>query len=568
MYRLFFHFISTDCIIAFLILLYSFILIFFSRKETFTKYKLIRIILCLIPLICCLIHFSLRFLHTAVIENFRVFGAMYLFSILITLIIFLYKKKKIFNIYKIILVILGLLCYLTTLYNTIMIENLHNLTYESYTNSFKKTLNILEKEYVLNEHKEIDYNYLYNKYYPSIEQAELNKDEQLYFKTMFEFSKEFKDGHFGFFIYYTNLEETAKRYTFINDYCNRDYGFASILLSNGEVVAILVDEESEAYKLGLRDGMVITKKDNQDIKLLLDEVIIPYSASYPVYEDARLINSFYLFATGEENIKLTFINDTEEEQTIEVTSIDNENDRPNILWDKILYYDDSLQNLDTKMINQDTGYIYIESEMYAPFRGAISYITDDASYLTKIADKKLEQLKNNGTKKLIIDLRSNTGGYGTESTAIARLFTNDNYIASKESKGKSKLFDYMHLKGNGKYSDIKTIVLVNSDTASAGDMLAYMLSKCENITLVGFTNSNNSAQSIGGIIYLPKGNSYITYPIYTNYNNDDTIQIDTNKTGMANVKVDHRVELNINNIEEIINSENDYLLEYAINLMD
>jgi C-terminal processing protease CtpA/Prc len=481
----------------------------------------------------------------------------------------LFNKEKLFKIFKVIMVILGLFCYFMTFYKTIMIENVHNLTYDSYTNSFKKSLKILEKEYVLNDYKKINYNYLYDKYYPSIEDAELNNDEYLYYKTMFEFAREFKDGHFIFELYYnnyyTNLDDLIEKYQFLNDYNNRNYGFASILLSNNEVVAILVDKDSDAYRLGLRDGMTITKKDNQDINELIDDIITPLDG-YPVYDDERLMNSFYLFATGEESITVSFIDETGEEKTIEVTPIDYE-DKPDMLLEKFFYYDDTLNNLDTKMLNNDTGYIYIKSEMYAPFRGAISYLTNDASYLTKIIDEKLEQLKSSGMKKLIIDLRANSGGYETESIAIASLFTTDNYIVSKTSKGKSKLYDYTSLKGNGKYSDIKTIVLVNSYTASAGDLLAYMLSKCKNTTLIGITNSNNSAQSVGGMIYLSGGTAYISYPIYTSYNNDETIQIDTNDERIANIKVDERIELNKNNIAEIVYSNNDYLLEYAINLM-
>lgn len=567
MYRLFYQFFSTNCVVAFLILLYSLFLIIFSKKEKFQKSKKIRIVLCLIPLSICLVHFALFFFHYAFYENFRIFGFMYFFSLIICLTLFLYKKQKVFKIYKYGIVILGLFCYFFTFYNNIMIENVHNLTYESYTNSFKKTINILKKEYVLSDHKKINYTYLYDKYYPIIEKAELTNNEQLYYKTMFEFAREFKDGHFYYGIYYKNLEDTIKKYQFMNDYNNRDYGFASILLNNNEVVAILVDEDSKAYSLGLRDGMTITKKDNQDINQLIDEIITPL-IGYPVYEDERLMNSFYLFATGKENILVSFIDEMGNEKTIEVTSTNNDYSKPDILWNKLFYYDNTLDNLDTKMLNSDTGYIYIGNEMYAPFRGAISYLTDNASYLTKIVDKKLEKLKENGMKKLIIDLRSNTGGYGTESTAIAKLFTTDNYVASKETKGKGKLYDYMYLKGNGKYQDIKTIVLVNSDTVSAGDMLANMLSKCKNTTLIGFTNSNNSAQSIGGMIYLSGGTSYLTYPIYTNYNNDGTIQIDTNEERIANIKVDERLKLTKENITEIVYSDTDYLLDYAINLMN
>ena len=456
-----------------------------------------------------------------------------------------------------------------TFYGTIMDENIHNLNYYSYTDSFNKTISILKKEYVLNEHKKIDYDKLYSKYYPLIEQAEKDNNEQLYFKTMFEFSKNFKDGHFQFEIYYTTLEEAVERYTFMDDYYDKDYGFASVLLSNGDVVAILVDEDSEAYNKGLRDGMIITKKDNIDIMKVLDEIITP-TESYPVLEDERLINSFYLFGSGSDIINVSFLNEENEEITISVHSTNNPPSKPDELYYKIMYYDTNLENLDTKMLDNNTGYIYISDEMYSPFKGAIGYLFDDSSYLTKIVDKKIQNLINQGMTNLIIDLRANSGGYMTESEAIASLFTNDNYLVSKDAKYNSNLYDKSYLKGNGKYANMNITILVNSDTSSAGDCLTYMFSKMPNAKIVGFTNSNNSAQSVGGIIFLSGGTSFISYPIYKSLDSNNKILIDTDSTGLANVKLDYRINLTQENIKEIFYSDEDYdyLLNFALQMMD
>ena len=450
-----------------------------------------------------------------------------------------------------------------------MVENIHNLNYYSYTDSFNKTISILKKEYVLNEHKKIDYDKLYSKYYPLIEQAENENNEQLYYKTMFEFSKNFKDGHFGFEIYYTTLEETIRRLDFANDYYNKDYGFGSVLLSDGNIVAILVDENSEAYNKGLRDGMIITKKDNIDIHKVLDE-IITHIGAYPVLEDERLLNSFYLFGQGNDEINVSFLNEENEEITITIRAADNTTSKLDELCLKIMHQDYDLENLDTKMLDSNTGYIYVSNEMYSPFKGAVGYLFDDSSYLTKVVDEKLQNLINQGMTDLIIDLRANSGGYLTESEAIASLFTNDSYLVAKDAKYFSNLYDKSYLRGNGKYSDMKITVLVSSDTASAGDCLAYLLSKNPNVRLVGFTNSNNSAQSVGGVIFLSGGTSVINYPIYKSYGNDDKIFIDTDFTGMANIKLDYRINITKENIKDIFYSDEnyDYALNYAIQLMN
>ena len=557
------HFLSLGSMLSFIIFLLSVILIIIKQKVN----KRLWCVLCFIPLAISIIHFIVYFVpNDFIIRNFLF---MYIFSILFLVLPFIYNKEKIFKISSIIIIILGFISFFMTFYNTIMVENIHNLNYYSYTDSFNKMISILKKEYVLNEHKKIDYDKLYSKYYPLIEQAENENNEQLYYKTMFEFSKNFKDGHFGFEIYYTTLEETIRRSDFANDYYNKDYGFGSVLLSDGNIVAILVDENCEAYNKGLRDGMIITKKDNIDIQKVLDEIITPKDA-FPVLEDERLLNSFYLFGQGNDEINVSFLNEENEEITITIRANDNTTSKLDELYWKIMYYDYDLENLDTKMLDSNTGYIYVSNEMYSPFKGAVGYLFDDSSYLTKVVDEKLQNLINQGMTDLIIDLRVNSGGYLTESEAIASLFTNDSYLVSKDAKYFSNLYDKSYLRGNGKYSDMKITVLVNSDTASAGDCLAYLLSKNPNVRLVGFTNSNNSAQSVGGVIFLSGGTSVINYPIYKSYGNDDKIFIDTDFTGMANIKLDYRINITKENIKDIFCSDEnyDYVLNYAMQLMN
>lgn len=563
MYSLILRFLHINSLIPFSMFLFVIALILLRNKIN----KKVWSVLCFVPLLISVIHLIVFNLHAAMDFIIEKYIYMYLFSLLILIFPLLSRKQKVFKICSIITVVLGISCYLYTFYSTLPYDGLHNLTYDSYTKSFKKTIQIMKKEYVLSEHKKIDYDALYEKYYPSIKKAEEEKDEQLYFKTMFEFSKNFYDGHVSFSVYFTDLEEGIKKYEFINDYANRNYGFASILLSNGDIVSILVDEDSDAYRQGLRDGMILTKKDNIDIHEALDNIITPIDA-YPVLEDDNLIKSFYLFSTGNSTISLSFINDSGGEITINVPSKDTENDKPEILWDKIINYMDK-EHLETEMLDNNTGYIYIAHESYNPFKAKISSITDDASYLTKVVDKKLGNLKEQGMENLIIDLRGNEGGYFQESAAIASLFTSDSYLAMKSAKNNSKLYDKFYLRSNGKYEDMKVYVLVNADTASAGDLLTNMLLKCKNVFVMGFTNPNNSAQSTGGIIYLSGGTSLIAFPNHTSRDSNNNILVDTDSFRIANVKVDYRVPLTQENIIDIVNSEEgtDYLLDLALEMI-
>ena len=83
--------------------------------------------------------------------------------------------------------------------------------------------------------------------------------------------------------------------------------------------------------------MIITKKDNVDIKEVMNDMVIPQK-NYPVLEDELLFKSFYLFATGNEKVDVTFINKDDKEKNIEVSSISDENNKPEKLWNKVMYY--------------------------------------------------------------------------------------------------------------------------------------------------------------------------------------------------------------------------------------
>ena len=556
MYRLINHLFNISLVLLFVYLIIVIVLYIFKNK---INNKVSRIIL-LCPLFMAIVHY----IYYYVSSDFQISIFLFIYIYPIFIIIWqLFKRfKKVFKVLFYILMFFGMFGYILTYYVTLQMDNLHVLTRYRYTNSFNKTIEILKKEYVLNEHKKIDYNYLYDKYYSLVKQAEENNDEELYMKTMYEFSSNFKDGHFIFNIFDENIKKK-----FYKQYYNKDYGFGTILLSNGKVSAILVDKDSEAYKKGLRDGMIITKKDNLNVEDVMRDIVIPKN-NYPVLEDELLFKSFYLFATGNEKVNITFINKDGKEKNIEVSSINDENNKPKKLWNKIMYYDEKLNNFDTKVINKNTGYIVINHENTDIFKGLVGYGIDDASYyMDEILDKKIGNLVNQGISTLIIDLRNNNGGYLVEAEAIASMFTKDSYLVLKEAKYNSNLYDKSYLKENGKYSDLKLIVLVNSNTISSGDILTYLLKKNENTIVIGFTNSNNSSQSIGGLILLSGGKSSIVYPTYKALDENDNIFIDPDYNRDATLKLDVRINLNKENIKDIVysNDDYDYLLEYVVN---
>lgn len=99
-------------------------------------------------------------------------------------------------------------------------------------------------------------------------------------------------------------------------------------------------------------------------------------------------------------------------------------------------------------------------------------------------DKAFQELKENGAKGLILDLRGNSGGLVQASQEIAsRLIGENEPLVEISSKNHSTMLKTTE----APYKiDIPVLVLVNKDTASASEILAGVL-KDNNYTIMGTT---------------------------------------------------------------------------------
>ena len=141
--------------------------------------------------------------------------------------------------------------------------------------------------------------------------------------------------------------------------------------------------------------------------------------------------------------------------------------------DEIIHFDikrDKINSIsvDHKMLEGDIGYI------------AISDFADAT------ADQFMEafsDLETKGMKSLIIDLRSNGGGYVDISVEIADRLVKEGVIVSvKEKHGLSYKYED---KGDEKYLKVPCVVLVNGNTASASEILTGALRDYKLATVMG-----------------------------------------------------------------------------------
>jgi carboxyl-terminal processing protease len=84
---------------------------------------------------------------------------------------------------------------------------------------------------------------------------------------------------------------------------------------------------------------------------------------------------------------------------------------------------------------------------------------------------------------LVLDLRGNPGGYLPESVALSNLFLHDELIVTVLGNSEKEVRYFAHAEGT--YLDIPVIVLVDSDTASAAEIVAGSLKHADRAMLIG-----------------------------------------------------------------------------------
>ena len=128
---------------------------------------------------------------------------------------------------------------------------------------------------------------------------------------------------------------------------------------------------------------------------------------------------------------------------------------------------------------------HVASEM---LDNKIAYIQIDSfdSGVKNAFEEQITQLKNDGAKGIIIDLRSNGGGIVDEATGITELFVNKGETILI-TKGKNQEEKTTKSTKDPKITDIPVVVLVNEGTASASEILAAALKEQYGAKIVGKT---------------------------------------------------------------------------------
>ncbi len=98
--------------------------------------------------------------------------------------------------------------------------------------------------------------------------------------------------------------------------------------------------------------------------------------------------------------------------------------------------------------------------------------------------KAMRELKANGMKKLVLDLRNNPGGYLDQSFKMASMFI-DRGKKIVYTKSRIPAYNDEYVSEGGEYTDIPLIVLVNDGSASASEIVSGAIQDWDRGLIVG-----------------------------------------------------------------------------------
>ncbi|MDR3111562.1 MAG: S41 family peptidase [Elusimicrobiota bacterium] len=149
--------------------------------------------------------------------------------------------------------------------------------------------------------------------------------------------------------------------------------------------------------------------------------------------------------------------------------------------------------------------IKIETVKTSILDGKIAYIrlTEFNTQSARDIRKVLVDHKNKGIKSLILDLRNNPGGLLDSAIEIVSMFIKEKtLVLTTKGRDESIKKEYF-TSGNGEFSDIPLIVLVNRGSASASEIVSGVMQDYKRALIIG--NNTFGKGSVQTVIPLPDG---------------------------------------------------------------
>lgn len=459
---------------------------------------------------------------------------------------------------------------------------------KDYYGDFKKLFGCMRGHYVLTEHKNIDWDALYDKYEPQFRKIQHDQDVAANALTWGALCGEFHDGHVS---YNCSIRDIKANNKAIADALGNDYGLSVMHCTDGSFAAVNVDESLAKY--GIRNGTVITSWDGKspdevsksspiygsslvDYNYKEDKIVIRLEA-FPDIDNEIFYSGLLCAGIGGDSVDVSCLDENGSEQTVTLTKLGNYIDRLSETMG-ILHKGVNIGNLQWKKLSDSVACLRIKGMSY----DTKSYNSSDDEAYSEMKDEirsTILKYQSEGVKDVIIDLRDNNGGSPHMVNGIVSMFApkGDHYCCTNgvwdekkqcwavDENGNYVKGEEITFKGEDILNGGRVIVIVNANSVSAADMMTKEMESMDNARVIGFTGPNGSSQAIG-VKRVSTG--LLSFSNCVVLDKDGSIMIDSgadrqssNGDGVEIIPFDNSA------IRELFDEGDDYLLEKALEML-
>lgn len=429
-----------------------------------------------------------------------------------------------------------------------------NFQNRSWTDAFLAMHQKLSREYPFTEWKAVDWDGLFDMYYPHIEAAEDTGDAHAYYLALREYVHSIPDGY---------LHITAP-----DDYreaaIGGEFGFSVMPLHDGRVIVARVREGSLAALSGIKWGAEIIEWNDVPAREALEHTPLLWSeypsatSEYALYEKSMLMTRAPIGAEA----KVMFRNQGEEDAWI--TRLEARPDRFSGFADLIRRdkpFNEFEPPIEWRLLENNIGYIKV-------FCQAPTFVTP---FPARLFRRAVERFVRDEVQGIVLDLRGNVGGMDDLAAVFAGHFTNTplffhDVVAFDADKGG---FAYLEseridVEPRAPHFGGPVAVLVHRNTRDSAQALAAVLQPLPNVFSVGVLAAEGSYAYEGmGHIQMPQGHS-IYYPTGRMLDEEGNILITSGADMKTRVEPELRLPMTLEKLDAYFNRGGDPVLDAAI----
>lgn len=348
----------------------------------------------------------------------------------------------------------------------------------SYTEAFEALFEKASREYPFTDLKGIDWEALYERYAPRVEDATSTAD---FYRAIHDFTLAIPDGHVGLG-------------SFNQDVFVPEYGGGAGLVvdqtSAGTIIVTRVLPGLPGDDAGIEVGAELLTWDGQPAPEALDAVQ-PFFGPYSTAHHKREGQLAFLPRTAPgRQVEVSYKNPGQETETTTIrTELEIDSLRATFESED---RDEFALPLEGEVLD-DSGLGYVR----------ITTFSDDYNHMARLWEHYIDSLLSNDVPGLIIDLRQNGGGNSQLALDFAGYFFEDEYTLSRSAyyNDNSGEFEFeeipRRIEPGPRYYDGKLAVLVGPNCISACEGFAYALSYNDRSVVVGHTPTAGAYGEVG-----------------------------------------------------------------------